>query len=65
MPAVNRHQQLLDLEELAAKLLEAARKLPPGEIRHGTLKEIGRVRARLTLLRRSDPLQASKEGRLS
>jgi hypothetical protein len=50
MPAVNRHQQLLDLEELAAKLLEAARELPPGEIRHGTLKEIGRVRARLTLL---------------
>jgi hypothetical protein len=36
-----------DLEELAAKLLEAARKLPPGSARHDSLKEIGRLRAQL------------------
>jgi hypothetical protein len=30
---------MLDLEELAAKLLETARKLPPGAVRHDSLKE--------------------------
>ena len=34
-----------DLEKLAAKLSEAARKLPPGSERHDILKEIGRLRS--------------------
>jgi hypothetical protein len=33
-----------DLEEIAAKLLETARKIPPGPVRHDSLKEIGRLR---------------------
>jgi hypothetical protein len=37
-----------DLEELGAKLLEAARKLPSGPARHDALKEIGRLRAQLS-----------------
>jgi hypothetical protein len=36
-----------DLEQMIARLLEAARKLPAGETRHSTLKEIGRFRVRL------------------
>jgi len=46
--------KLQDLEEIAAKLLEAARKLPPGQDRHNALREIGRFRARITGLHRSD-----------
>ena len=42
---------MLDLEELAAKLLETARKLPPGAVRHDSLKEIGRLRAQIAALR--------------
>ena len=34
-----------DLEEIAAKLLETARKLPPGQDRHNALQEVGRFRA--------------------
>ena len=45
-----------DLEEMAAKLLEAARKLPPGPSRHETLKEIGRFRARIVALQGADLL---------
>ncbi len=33
-----------DLEEIAAKLLKTARKIPPGPVRHDSLKEIGRLR---------------------
>jgi len=36
-----------DLEGMLAKLLEAARKLPPGEVRHEILIEIGRFRVRI------------------
>jgi hypothetical protein len=36
-----------DLEQMLARLLEAARKLPAGENRCSTLKEIGRFRVRL------------------
>jgi hypothetical protein len=36
-----------DLEKIIAKLLAAARKLPPGEIRHDILKEIGQFRVRI------------------
>jgi len=42
---------MLDLEELAAKLLETVRKLPPGAVRHDSLKEIGRLRAQIAALR--------------
>jgi hypothetical protein len=42
---------MLDLEDLAAKLLETARKLPPGAVRHDSLKEIGRLRAQIAALR--------------
>jgi hypothetical protein len=40
-----RAHRLQELEEMAAKLLATARKLPPGPERHGLLKEIGRFRA--------------------
>jgi hypothetical protein len=50
-----------DLEEIAAKLLQAARKLPPGSERHGILKEIGKFRVRINRLRaQPDQLQTSK-----
>ena len=44
-------ETLRDLEELATKLLEAARKLPPGLDRNDILKEIGQFRARITALK--------------
>ena len=43
--------EMQDLEELAAKLLKIARKLPPGSERHGILKEIGKFRVRITALK--------------
>jgi hypothetical protein len=39
--------RLKELAEMAAKLLETARKLPPGQDRHTALQEIGRFRARI------------------
>jgi len=39
-----------DLEEIAAKLLQATRKLPPGPDRQSILKEIRKFRARITAL---------------
>jgi hypothetical protein len=39
------------LEEMATKLLETARKLPPGSERHDFLKEIGTLRVRITALK--------------
>jgi hypothetical protein len=47
MMVANRPEELLELEATAATLLEAACKLPPGQTRHGVLKEIGRLRARI------------------
>jgi hypothetical protein len=38
---------LLDMKKTIVELLEAARKLPPGEARQNALKEIGRLRVRL------------------
>jgi hypothetical protein len=50
-----------ELEELVARLVETARKLPPGEIRHGVLKEIGRFRMRLIALQsEAEHLQTSE-----
>jgi hypothetical protein len=43
--------RLQELEEMAAKLLATARKLPPGQDRHNALREIGRFRARITALK--------------
>jgi hypothetical protein len=43
--------QLQALEEIAAKLLEAARKLPPGSERYGIVKEIGKFRERIAALK--------------
>ena len=39
------------LEEIAAKLLKTARKLPSGSERHGILKEIGKFCVRITALK--------------
>jgi hypothetical protein len=39
------------LEEMATKLLETARRLPPGSERHDALKEIGTFRVRIAALK--------------
>src|SRR5260370_20921352 len=49
--------EIQDLKELAAKLIETARKLPPGPERHGILKEIGKFRMRITVR-----LRAARQG---
>jgi hypothetical protein len=49
-----RAARLKELEEMAAKLLETARKLPSGQARHNALQEIERFRARITALQRLD-----------
>src|ERR1700730_3170805 len=43
-----------ELEAMAAKLLETARKLPSGQDRHNALQEIERFRVRITALQRLD-----------
>ena len=40
-----------ELEEMVAKLLETARKLPAGPVRHDMLKEIGKFIARIAALK--------------
>ena len=47
--------KMQDLQEMAEKLLEAARRLPPGSTRHEMLKEIGRFRARINALLNPKP----------
>jgi hypothetical protein len=42
--------KLQELEEIAAKLLAAAGRLPPGQDRYNALREVGRFRARITAL---------------
>ena len=44
-------KEMQDLEAMAAKLLETARKLPAGPVRHDILKQIGKFRARITALK--------------
>jgi hypothetical protein len=44
-------KELQVLEEMATRLLEAARKLPPGSERHDLLKEIGTFRVRIAALK--------------
>ena len=46
--------RLKELEEMAARLLETARKLPSGQDRDNALQEIERFRARITALQRLD-----------
>ena len=46
-----RAARLKELEELAAKLLETARKLPSGQDHYNALQEIERFRARIAALR--------------
>ena len=46
--------EIQDLEAMAAKLLETARKLPSGQDRHNALQEIERFRVRITALQRLD-----------
>ena len=46
-----RAARLKELEEMAAKLLETARKLPSGPDRHNALREIERFQARITAQR--------------
>jgi hypothetical protein len=40
-----------ELEEMVAKLLETARKLPAGPVRNDILKEIGKFTARIAALK--------------
>ena len=40
-----------ELEEMVAKLLETARKLPAGPVRNDILKEIGKFIARIAALK--------------
>jgi hypothetical protein len=44
-------KEMQDLEAMAAKLLETARKLPAGPVRHDILKQIWKFRARITALK--------------
>ncbi|WMT70966.1 hypothetical protein [Bradyrhizobium sp. Ash2021] len=46
--------EMQDLEAMAAKLLETARKLPSGQDRHNALQEIERFRARISALQHLD-----------
>jgi hypothetical protein len=45
-----RATKLQELEDMAAKLLATARKLPPGPDRIGILQEIGRFRSQIAFL---------------
>jgi hypothetical protein len=49
-----RETRLQELEDLAAKLQAAARKLSPGQDHHNALQEIARFRARIAGLQRAD-----------
>jgi hypothetical protein len=54
IPIKSAHRtEIQDLEAMAAKLLETARKLPAGQDRHNALQEIERFRARITALQSS------------
>jgi hypothetical protein len=46
-------KQLQDLEQLAAELLEAARKLPPGPDRQDALKRVGSFVIQIASMQRS------------
>jgi hypothetical protein len=53
--------KMQDLENMAAKLLESARKLPSGPERRELLKEIGIFRARIAaIVAKREQLQSAK-----
>jgi hypothetical protein len=49
-----RTEKLQELKEMAAKLLETASQLPPGQDHHNALLEIGRFRAQIAALEGAD-----------
>jgi hypothetical protein len=53
--------RLTELKEIAAKLLETARGLPPGQDRDNALQEVARFRARITGLQRQDLRSAQRK----
>jgi hypothetical protein len=53
-------RQMDDSEKMLAKLLEDARKLPPGQKRHELLKEIGRFRVKLDVFKERKKSQPAK-----
>jgi hypothetical protein len=53
--------EMRDLENMAAKLLESAHKLPPGSERHELLKQIETFRARIAaIVAKREQLQSAK-----
>ena len=56
-----RAARLKELEEMAAKLLETARKLPSGQDRDNALQEIEGFRARITALQRRPGMAQSPQ----
>ena len=54
-------ERLNELKEMAAKLLETARELPPGQDRDNALQEIARFRARIIGLQRQDLRSAQRK----
>ena len=46
-----RAARLQELEEMAARLLALARKLPPGQQRYDIVQQIGRFRVRIAALK--------------
>ncbi len=49
-----RAARLQELEEMAARLLALARKLPPGQQRHDIVQQIGRFRVQIAALKGPD-----------
>jgi hypothetical protein len=56
--------EMQDLEKMAAKLLETARKLPPGAEQHALLEQIGTFRIKLSAVaaKRKELQSASQVG---
>jgi hypothetical protein len=56
-----RATKLQELEEMAAKLLATARRLPPGQDHYNALREIGRFRVQIAALQGADLRPAELE----
>jgi hypothetical protein len=56
--------KLQELEEIAAKLLATAGRLPPGQDRYNALREVGRFRARIVALQGADLKPASRPAKV-
>jgi hypothetical protein len=57
IPIKSAERRMQDLEAMAAKLLETARKVPPGPERHDILKEIRKFRARIIALKAKEKIR--------